>query len=427
MRVLPHSGQRPRTTSFSLRSVIVLGAGMAGVGTALNLRERGWNVALVDRQAPGLGTSYGNAGIIQNEAVEPYPMPRDPAVLFAIATGRSNDVHYSARALRHHLGPLLRYWWHSAPRRHARLALAYAGLIAHAGQEHGRLIADAGVESLVTRDGFRALHRTTRAMDKAVTEAERLHARFGVRSCAMTSAELANAEPALKETGSGAIHHQDSWTIRDPGGLVRAYAELLGKRGGVFHHGDAESLAQTTRGWSVRTADGAIEADAVVVALGPWSPEVLRPLGYRFPMVRKRGYHRHWRAPRTLSLPLRDADNGYVMAPMTNGLRITTGAELSAPDAGQTPVQLERAEEAARELLDLGAPYDNQPWLGTRPCMPDMLPVVGEATRHRGLWLQFGHGHQGFTLGPASGRLLAEMMSGETPLVPAEPFRPRRY
>jgi D-amino-acid dehydrogenase len=170
-----------------------------------------------------------------------------------------------------------------------------------------------------------------------------------------------------------------------------------------------------------------MDAEAVVIALGPWSPQILRPLGYRFPMVRKRGYHRHWRAARTVRLPLVDAANGYVMAPMEKGLRITTGAELSFPDGERSPVQLERAEEAARSLLDLGSPYENQPWLGTRPCMPDMLPVIGEAGRHPGLWLNFGHGHQGFTLGPATGRLLAEIMSGEPPLVPPAPFRPGRY
>lgn len=410
-----------------MRSVIVLGAGMAGVGTALHLQGRGWSVALVDRQAPGLETSYGNAGIIQSEAVEPYAMPRDWATLVAIATGRSNDVHYDLRALPHHFGPLLRYWWHSAPSRHAVLSRAYAGLIARAAAEHGQLITEAGAESFVSREGFRILHREPRAMDEAVAEAEKLRTRYGVRSRALSSAELGNAEPVLKETGVGAIHRQDPWSIRDPGGLVQSYADLFGQRGGVVHHGDAESLRQTPIGWSVRTADGTIDAAAAVVALGPWSPAILRPLGYRFPMVRKRGYHRHWRAVRTLSMPLMDAAHGYVMAPMAKGLRITTGAELSAPDAGQSPVQLERAEEAARGLLDLGSPHENRPWLGTRPCMPDMLPVIGEATLHPGLWLQFGHGHQGFTLGPATGRLLAEMMSGETPFVPAAPFRPGRY
>ncbi|MCF4124443.1 NAD(P)/FAD-dependent oxidoreductase [Methylobacterium sp. SyP6R] len=409
-----------------MRSAIVLGAGMAGIGTALHLQQRGWSVALVDRGEPGRETSYGNAGIIQSEAVEPYAMPRDRASLWAIATGRSNDVHYELRHLPRHLGPLLRYWWHSSPRRHAAASCAYATLIAKAAPEHAALIEAAGAADLVRATGFRILHRGQRAMDAAVVEAERLGARHGLRVRALSPTDLAAAEPALKQTGAGAIHWEDPWSVRDPGALVSAYAALFARRGGSLMRGEADSLAPTARGWSVRTSDGTVEAEAAVVALGPWSPVVLRRFGYRIAMVEKRGYHRHWRAARTLDVPLLDAENGYVMAPMAAGLRITTGAELASSEAAASPVQLARAEAAARDLVDLGSPRENAPWSGIRPCMPDMLPVVGPAPRHPGLWFQFGHGHQGFTLGPASGRLLAEAMSGETPFVPDAPFGPAR-
>jgi D-amino-acid dehydrogenase len=409
-----------------LRSAIVLGAGMVGVGTALHLQQRGWSVVLVDRGEPGRETSHGNAGIIQGEAVEPYAMPRDGATLLAIATGRSNDVHYEARALHRHLGPLLRYWWHSAPARHAAASRAYATLIAQAVPEHAALIEAAGATDLVRQGGFRVLHRTPQDMERAAAEAERLRARYGVRAQVLSPAALAAAEPALKQTGAGAIQWQDAWSVRDPGGLVAAYAALFRQRGGTVRRGEAVSLGPTARGWGIRTADGPVEAEAAVVALGPWAPDLLRRFGYRIPMLRKRGYHRHWRGPRTLALPLLDAANGYVMAPMAQGLRITTGAELASPEAAESPVQLARAEAAARDLVDLGVPGEHAPWSGTRPCMPDMLPVIGAAPRHPGLWLHFGHGHQGFTPGPATGRLLAETMSGEVPFVPAAPFRPGR-
>ena len=163
------------------------------------------------------------------------------------------------------------------------------------------------------------------------------------------------------------------------------------------------------------------------MALGPWSPELLRRFGYRFPLVRKRGYHQHYVGGTSLQLPLVDASLGYVMAPMRQGTRITTGAELTGPDAPPTPLQLDRAEQAARQLVDLGNPVANDPWYGTRPCTPDMLPVLGRAPRHRGLWMNFGHGHQGFTLGPVTGRLLAELMGGESPVVDAAPYRPVRW
>ncbi|MDF0581975.1 NAD(P)/FAD-dependent oxidoreductase [Bradyrhizobium yuanmingense] len=143
--------------------------------------------------------------------------------------------------------------------------------------------------------------------------------------------------------------------------------------------------------------------------MGPWSPDLLKRFGYRFPMVRKRASHRHYAGGSPLELPLRDVAKGYVMAPMTRACE-SQQAELAAPHSKPDAAQLARAEQAARALIDLGQPIEQEPWIGTMPCMPDMLPVIGHAQDHRGLWLHFGHGHQGFTLGPTTGRLIAVLM-----------------
>jgi D-amino-acid dehydrogenase len=410
-----------------MKSAIVLGAGMVGVATALQLQRRGWSVALVDRKQPGEETSYGNAGIIQSEALRPYPMPRDWRSLLAIATGQTNDVHYRLASLPQHLGPLLQYWWHSSPKRHDKISVAYAQLISQATREHEVLIAESGAGNLVRRDGFRVLHRNQADFDAEVAAAEALRAAHGAAFKVLTASELAEAEPGLIETGLGGMHWQQPWTVSEPGALVTAYANLFTRLGGKLLRGDATTLVEGGGGWSVMTDEGRIEADSAVVALGPWSPVLLKTFGYRIPMVQKRGYHRHYAGGSPLDLPLRDAAFGYVMAPMTMGVRITTGAELATPDAAATHVQLTRAESAARELIDLGSPVEEKPWFGTRPCMPDMKPVLGPAARHKGLWMNFGHGHQGFTLGPVTAQIIAELMSGEKPTIDASAFRPDRF
>ena len=128
-----------------------------------------------------------------------------------------------------------------------------------------------------------------------------------------------------------------------------------------------------------------------------------------------RGYHRHYRAQRNASLPrpVVDIENGFLITPMERGIRVTTGVEFADRDAPPTPVQLDRALPLARELFPLAEPVDFEPWLGRRPCLPDSLPVIGPAPRHPGLFLDFGHNHLGFTLGPVTGRLAAEMIVGE--------------
>ena len=410
-----------------MRSAIVLGGGMVGVSASLHLQRRGWSVTLVDRKAPGQETSYGNAGIIQSEAVRPYPMPRDLASLAKIAAGLTNDVRYRLTSLPQHVKPLLRYWWNSGPKRHREAIAAWARLIAYAIPEHDVLIREAHADNLIRRAGYRLLHRDPAAFKLAVATAEQDRREFGVQFRVLSGAELAKAEPLLRDDLPGAIHWLEPWTVSDPGSLVSAYADLFQRLGGTLLHGDAQTLRESSSGWSVDTDEGRIDAANVVVSLGPWSPDLLQKFGYRVPLVRKRGYHMHYKGGVSLDLPLVDTAMGYAMAPMARGIRITTGAELTSPDAPATPIQLAAAEAAARGLLDLGSRVEPEPWYGTRPCTPDMLPVLGPAPRHRGLWVNFGHGHQGLTLGPATSRLLAELMSGETPSIDATPYRLDRF
>ena len=122
-----------------------------------------------------------------------------------------------------------------------------------------------------------------------------------------------------------------------------------------------------------------------------------------------------------------DFERGYVVTPMAKGLRLTTGAEFARVDDPPSPAHLDRLEPFGREMFPLGDRLDADPWLGRRPCLPDMLPVIGRAPRHKGLWFDFGHQHLGLTLGPVSGRLLAEMMTGEATSVDPAPYRAERY
>ena len=129
-----------------------------------------------------------------------------------------------------------------------------------------------------------------------------------------------------------------------------------------------------------------------------------------------------------LNRPVLDLERGYVLTPMARGLRLTTGAEFARRDDPPSSAHLDRLEPFGREILPkLGARLDPAPWLGKRPCLPDMIPVIGPAPRHKGLWFDFGHQHLGLTLGPVSGRLLAELMAGETPFVDPKPFRADRF
>ena len=408
---------------------IVLGAGIIGVSTAVHLARRGKSVVLIDRRGPGEETSYGNAGLIQREGVVPYGFPQQFGLILRYALNNRIDAHYHLGALPSVANFLSKYWWNSNASRHQLIARAYAPLIEHSVSEHNDLIEAAGAEHLIRKDGWTEVFRTNQKRDSELREAERLRSEYGVTFKALTPSDIATSEPHLSNDFVGGLTWVDPWSVLDPHALTLSYVKLFESLGGRFVKGDATSLAKTATGWKVSTVDGPVEAKDVVVALGPWSDTVTKPLGYRFLVGVKRGYHMHYgiKDNKTLNGWTMDAERGYFLAPMNQGIRLTTGAEFALRDAPKTPVQLDRAESVARSIFPLGERLDQEPWMGARPCTPDMMPVLGKAPRHAGLWFAFGHAHHGLTLGPVTGRLLAESICGEKPFIDISAYRPDRF
>ncbi len=409
--------------------VAVLGAGMVGVSAALHLQQRCRSVVLIDRRAPGEETSYGNAGIIQREGIVPYPFPRDIGLLarYALNLLPEANLHYSALPS---IAPwLYRYWRASTPEGIARTARGARPLVERCITEHEALMARAGLLGLMRRTGYMRIYRSPRALDAASAKQQRERETYGVNFQVLDAAAVSELEPHLRSGIAGGMLMPDPVSVSDPGALVKGYASLLAADGGQVLAADVRQIEQLSGGWTVTTSTGLIAAREVVLALGPWSNDLFRPLGYRLPLGFKRGYHQHFKpmGNATLNRPVLDAEVGYVMAPMSRGIRITTGAEFALRDAPPTPVQLTRVTPRAREVFPLGEVVDAQPWLGRRPCMPDMLPVIGRAPRHPGLWFDFGHHHLGFTLGPVSGRLLAEMMTGGEAFTDPAPYSAERF
>ncbi|WP_414475285.1 NAD(P)/FAD-dependent oxidoreductase [Microvirga sp. M2] len=408
--------------------VIVLGAGIVGVSAALHLQMRGRDVVLIDRRGAGEETSHGNAGLIERSSVIPYGVPRDLRTILLYALNRSADVRSDWRFLPRILPWLWRFWRESAPGPLKMAASDMLPLIERSVAEHERLMTEAGLLEQLRRTGWIEAFRSAKSFDQAAKNTAALEP-YGLHFDILDSKALRQREPHTSETLIGGIHWRDPATIPDPGGLVKGYADLFLRRGGRFVHGEARTLQQDDTEWTVRSGDGLVRAHDVVIALGPWSDTVLRLLGYRVPLAVKRGYHVHFRAKAgsLLHHPVVDVDGGFLLAPMTRGIRLTTGVEFAHRDSAPTPLQLDRTEPLAREIFPLERRIDPQPWMGARPCLPDMRPVIGAAPRHQGLWCAFGHNHHGLTLGPVTGRLLAEMMTGRETFTDPKPYSIERF
>lgn len=402
---------------------------MVGVSIAWQLQQRGYQVTLVDRRQPGRETSFGNAGIIQREAVRPYPFPRDMKTILSVLPNRRVDIRYRPGGMVNAASPLLSYWHHSSFRLYKKIVPEYASLIQLCLEAHAPMIEASGADHLVRREGWLEIYRTHEKLAKRVKEAEEARELYGVQFTVLDRKALSEKEPQLDEKIIGAIHWLDPWTVADPGGLVAAYAASFEAMGGRVVQADITGVTQQGESWSVTTSEESFNADQVVMALGPWAGQWMKPLGYHFPTFVKRGYHMHYATQpgAKLNYWLMDAEVGYLLAPMNAGVRLTTGAELDRLESPADEEQLGAAEKVARTVFPLAERKDSAAWKGARPCLPDMKPVIGPAPRHPGLWLAFGHGHQGFTLGPATGQLLADMMEDKPTAIDMTPFRADRF
>jgi D-amino-acid dehydrogenase len=406
----------------------VLGAGIVGTSIALHLVKRGLSVTLIDRGEPGEGTSYGNAGIIEGNTVFPAAFPASFGELVRIALKRSSLANYHLGFLPKVAPWIMAFRAASRPSRLVETAHTMRPLLARAVPEHDALAAEAGAERHFSRRGWLKLYRTRKLFEAQKAELD-LAARFGIANVPLDRDAVLALEPSLNGVFRHAVHRTGAVSVNNPLAVTRAYAARFNALGGLTLTGDARSLHRSDRSWRVETDSGPVDAGDVVIALGPWSLDVLARLGITLPLAVKRGYHRHFRPQgnAALSRPVLDAQYGYVLAPMEQGIRLTTGVEFAPRDAPATPVQFARLMPAAKALFPLGEPVESQLWLGARPCFADSRPVIGRSPGQRGLWLAFGHGHWGLTLGPATGRLMAEMMTGATPFCDPKPFSAGRF
>lgn len=411
------------------REILVLGAGMVGVSVAWHLQQRGHKVTLVDRRAPGRETSFGNAGLIQREAVFPYGFPRDLKTLLRVLPNRETDIRYKLGGLLSTAAPLFNYWRNSAPKRYETVVPSYAALVTRSLDTHAEMIEAAGAEHLMRKTGYIDIFRTGEAFDRERRQAEKAGREFGIETQMLDADALARQQPGVKIQAAGAIHWIQPWSATSPGDLVAAYAQSFTASGGRLIQAELQSLAETGKGWKAELSAESLEADQVVLAMGPWSAQWLATQSIHIPLIIKRGYHQHFSSQAGAELKhwILDAEKGYLLAPMKAGIRLTSGAELNRQTAPPCYKQLNAAEAMARTFFPLGEPVEAEPWMGSRPCLPDMKPIIGPSRKHPGLWLACGHGHQGFTLGPVTGKLISQMMDGETPEIDMTPYRVERF
>ena len=293
---------------------------------------------------------------------------------------------------------------------------------------HKDLIHASGVGHLLRQTGWLKLFRTEAGFSEFRKELEVIKS-FGARFTVYDREQIRQIEPGLEPIYCKAVLMDDTCTVSSPADLSDAYVRLFQEAGGVVEQAEVTGLGQQEGAWYVQCRAQKFTADDVVLAAGAWSAEMASWLGYKIPMAWERGYHLHLQpgdGP-ALRRPIHDIEAGFVMSPMNQGMRVTSGVELTDRDAPPNYRQINYSVEMARQAYNMKERVDQTPWMGRRPTLIDSLPMIGAAPRHDGLWFNFGHQHLGLSLAPGSAQLLKTLIENSPPPTTAAAFSPIRF
>lgn len=407
--------------------VVVVGAGIVGLSTALYLALAGVPVVLVDRDPPGQGCSAGNAGMLGSNSCIPTALPGVLRQVPKMLRGPGGALGLRARDLPRLAPWLVRFVRAGRPARVEAIADALNRLQRELMPAYEVLLDAADARHLVRATGKLHVAESETAW-QAGAYGRTLQRQRGVALEEIDGTEARALQPRL-----GPRVHRATWYpgiahSLDPRALIEAFARRFLAAGGTLRREAVTHLDCAAAGGQVVTATGPIAFSRVVLAAGVWSRDLARPLGVRVPLEGQRGYHvmipdSGGSAP----IPVKSDDRKIIVTPMAEGLRITGVAEFATPDAPPSPGRHAALAEHARALMPELADTWHDPWLGSRPCTPDSLPVLDRAPGRRDVFLAFGHGHLGLGLGAISGRLMRDLVLGQPTPIDLTPYRADRF
>lgn len=419
---------------IGMQKVSVIGGGMVGVSCALYLQQKGYQVTLIEKNDFGLETSFGNAGVISRGSIIPLNNPKLWSSLPKYLTNRHPAVRYNPLYLLRHLPWLAQFLTKATDKSCLKAVAALDSLIAPSLAEHKKLLQASGISHRLRENGWLKLYRQQSSFDNGVYERQLLSQHDVAFQC-LNSQEIQDLEPGLKPIFSKALWVTDTASVDNPGLVVKVYAQLFQQQGGLLIRDnilkitpDSDDQNKTSpQSYNLTGELNSYACDQLVIATGPWANELLKPFGATIPLCYERGYHQHYNNQgAVLTRPFHDVDASYVMTPTDLGLRVTTGSELNERTAPANTSQLTQILPRVEEAFALGKAQGDL-WSGSRPSTPDAIPIIGSLTQHPKIWLALGHQHIGFSTGPMTGQLIAEMIAQETTTLDPRPFSPQRF
>jgi glycine/D-amino acid oxidase-like deaminating enzyme len=408
--------------------VLVIGGGVVGLACALRIAREGRAVTLVDRDEPGRGTSFGNAGHVATEQVYPLASPEVVRGALGYLLDRDSPLRIQPAYALRILPWLARMAWASRASAYARGVAALCALQSTAAADLAELLAMAGSAGLLHMDGHLVLVERAHSLDAARAEVEFL-ARHGVHADWLQAAQVTELAPELAVPIEGAWRYLGTGHVDDPYAVSRSLESALRAAGGEVARAEIVAIESRGAGYAARARDGRdLDAAQLVVACGAFSKPLAAALGHDVPLETERGYHVTLpKAFPRFRVPIASFERKAIMTPMTAGLRMTSTVEFGGLALAPDPHRWALVERHLAALVPSMPTEGMTRWMGYRPTVPDYLPVLGPVPGRPNAFFAFGHQHLGLTLSGVTARIIADAIAGRDPGVDLAPFSPARF
>lgn len=413
---------------MTAQNIVVIGAGVVGVSTALALVRQGHQVTVVDKEGIAAGASQGNAGAFAFTDVMPLAAPgimrKAPKWLLDPLGPLSIPPRYALN-----IAPwMLRFWRASWQDRHEASIVAQSALMSLSRAALERQIASTEGEALIQRDGQIQLFEGEKQFQDSMPgwEVRRQH---GIRVEFLRSPEaIAEIQPGLHSRFTHAGFTPDWINTVDPKAWVEHLARYFVQAGGRIERCTVRVLQAHDHGVTVVHDGGQIHADRLVLSAGAYSHHLARTLGDRIPLETERGYNTTLPAGAfDLRTHVTFGNHGFVVSRINGGVRVGGAVELGGlklpPNYRRADVLLDKAKAFLPGLNTSGGTQ----WMGFRPSLPDTLPVIGPSPASEHVIYAFGHGHLGLTQSSATAELVADLIAGKPTALSLDPYRADRF
>jgi D-amino-acid dehydrogenase len=411
-----------------MKTIIVIGAGIVGVSTAIWLQRSGFKVTIIDQKGPATGASHGNAGILAASSIIPVPNPSLIKKLPFYLLSKDSPVFFKMSYLPKMFPFLISYLSKSNLREVNKYAERMTPLIFDTVCQHKSLAKGTGAEKFISYQDYCFGYETEENFlnDKKVWKLRQKH---GLPFEVVNGNEFSNFDPFYKDLFDVIVKCKNHGKINDPGLYVKTLCDHFLSQGGELIISKVNDISsKNLNDVIVKIESDSLIANKIVVATGAWSKKILKKFKIKMPLESERGYHVEYVEPNFYpKVPMMLTSKKFVITPMDGRIRVAGLVEFAGLKTLKRKPPLNLLKNKIKDLFPNLKCKEKIEWLGHRPALVDSLPMLGYLDKNKQILVAFGHQHLGLTAGAKTGRIVSDLIIGNDIKLKISNYRPNRF